>query len=329
LNKTFFSITIFGLLLVSSLFVFSVSSQQVEAASSGTTLYVGGTAPGNYSKIQYAINNASKNDTIYVYNGIYYENIVINVENLSLIGESRENTTIDGSENGDVVYISAINVTIKNFTIQNSGNDLTMWDAGIDVQAKHANICKSIIKNNYIGIGLINPGDATEINSNEISNNEYSGLIISTYNNHMERNIIEGNYVGVIISARNGNQIERNQIIYNDVGLKFDECLASINKFEILSNEVSYNEIGLESSIPIFSDYCQIHIHKNNFIKNNRNKFMYINDKFENNYWDDWIGFGPYWIRGLPFVKIFPNFRFILHFNFDHSPGSEPYDIDF
>ena len=207
MNKTFFSITIFGLLLVSSLFVFSVSSQQVEAASSGTTLYVGGTAPGNYSKIQYAINNASKNDTIYVYNGIYYENIVINVENLSLIGESRENTTIDGSENGDVVYISAINVTIKNFTIQNSGNDLTMWDAGIDVQAKHANICKSIIKNNYIGIGLINPGDATEINSNEISNNEYSGLIISTYNNHMERNIIEGNYVGVIISARNGNQI--------------------------------------------------------------------------------------------------------------------------
>ena len=37
----------------------------------GNTLYVGGYGPGNYSKIQYAVENATSGDTIYVYSKIY------------------------------------------------------------------------------------------------------------------------------------------------------------------------------------------------------------------------------------------------------------------
>jgi pectin methylesterase-like acyl-CoA thioesterase len=44
------------------------------------TLYVGGTGPNNYTKIQDAIDNASNQDTIFVYNGIYQEHIIINKE---------------------------------------------------------------------------------------------------------------------------------------------------------------------------------------------------------------------------------------------------------
>ena len=44
----------------------------------GNILYVGGNGPNNYTKIQDAIDDASNGDTIFVYNGTYYENVIIN-----------------------------------------------------------------------------------------------------------------------------------------------------------------------------------------------------------------------------------------------------------
>ncbi|HDN50977.1 MAG TPA: hypothetical protein ENG06_04290, partial [Thermoplasmatales archaeon] len=44
----------------------------------GNTWYVGGSGPNNYTKIQDAIDNASDGDTVFVFNGIYYENVLIN-----------------------------------------------------------------------------------------------------------------------------------------------------------------------------------------------------------------------------------------------------------
>ncbi len=41
--------------------------------SNRNILYVGGTGPNNYTRIQDAIDNASDGDTIFVYSGIYYE----------------------------------------------------------------------------------------------------------------------------------------------------------------------------------------------------------------------------------------------------------------
>ncbi|KAA0009241.1 MAG: hypothetical protein FE036_00850, partial [Thermoplasmata archaeon] len=51
-----------------------------EVTASENILYVGGSGPNNYTKIQDAIDNASNGDTIKVYNGIYKENVVINKE---------------------------------------------------------------------------------------------------------------------------------------------------------------------------------------------------------------------------------------------------------
>jgi hypothetical protein len=62
---------------------------------SGNTLYVGGIGPGNYTSIQDAIDNASIGDTVFVYNGTYYEIITID-KSINLVGEDRYNTIIDG-----------------------------------------------------------------------------------------------------------------------------------------------------------------------------------------------------------------------------------------
>jgi parallel beta-helix repeat protein len=86
----------------------------------GSVLYVGGSGPNNYSKIQDAIDNATAGDTVFVfaYSSPYYEHVVVNIS-IDLIGENRETTVIDGSFMGDVISVSADSVTIKGFTIQN------------------------------------------------------------------------------------------------------------------------------------------------------------------------------------------------------------------
>ena len=74
--------------------------------------------PSEYATIQLAIDAASNGDTIYVSNGTYIENINFNNKELNLIGQNRENTIIDGNQNGSVITMYS-NSLIKGFTIQN------------------------------------------------------------------------------------------------------------------------------------------------------------------------------------------------------------------
>ena len=102
--------------------------------SSSDILYVGGNGPGNYSRIQDAVNDASDGDIVFVYNGTYYENIIID-KTINLTGEIKEETIIDGLYNGNIVHISSEKVTLQNFTIRNSGGFTK--NAGIIIESKN------------------------------------------------------------------------------------------------------------------------------------------------------------------------------------------------
>jgi len=93
-----------------------------QPTSRGNTLYVGGSGPGNYSKIQDAIDNASDGDTVFVYEGVYYE--WVNIEKpLTLQGQDKETTHIDATYNYDrLIEISTSFVTIDGFTLENCYN---------------------------------------------------------------------------------------------------------------------------------------------------------------------------------------------------------------
>ena len=101
-------------------------AQDIEKSSSPTSrgnwLYVGGSGPGNYTRIQDAINASSDGDTVFVYNGTYYENVVVD-KSINLIGEDKNITIIDGNGSRDVILLTRFSegVTINGFTIQNSG----------------------------------------------------------------------------------------------------------------------------------------------------------------------------------------------------------------
>jgi len=97
-----------------------IRSNRVVVAETGKTLYV----PTQYPTIQAAIDNTVNGDTVYVFNGTYIENIVVN-KRIMLQGEDRGNTVIDGN-GGDVVNIKSPYVNISGFTIRNGGYGIYM-----------------------------------------------------------------------------------------------------------------------------------------------------------------------------------------------------------
>jgi parallel beta-helix repeat protein len=98
-----------------------ISVKSTPSFNRGSILYVGGTGPNNYSKIQDAVDNASNSDIIYVYIGLYIEKITVN-KNLYFIGENKNSTIIQGAESGNCITISQAKDTFSDFTIQGALN---------------------------------------------------------------------------------------------------------------------------------------------------------------------------------------------------------------
>ena len=95
-----------------------------------STLYVGGDGPGNFSSIQDAVDAASAGDTVYVYSGIYYENVNI-WKSISLIGQDKYFTVIVGEDTTFPTiqtqgYTSGI--IIKGFSVKGNGSRL-IWNS--------------------------------------------------------------------------------------------------------------------------------------------------------------------------------------------------------
>jgi parallel beta-helix repeat protein len=117
--------------------------------------------PDDYSTIQEAINNSENDDIIFVRNGIYYENIFIGdrQENITLIGENKDITIIDGKKNSkNTITISSPNTTIQGFSIINGQNKkIGPWStAGIQISSPNVTIKDNLIMWNLLGINALN-----------------------------------------------------------------------------------------------------------------------------------------------------------------------------
>lgn len=115
----------------------SIQSDSVESIDNNT-IYVDdvpGEGPNNppedFTLIQEAINASKDGDTVFVYSGTYYGNIVVD-KSIELAGEQKETTIIDGIGKKVIIRIIADEVTLQCFSIINSSGTFLgeIWGKG-------------------------------------------------------------------------------------------------------------------------------------------------------------------------------------------------------
>jgi len=264
--------------------------------------------PDDYEKIQWAIGNATTGSTIFVRIGTYFEHLVVN-KPLTLVGESKKNTIVDGSGMGTVIKVTANNVVISGFTVQNSGsppgtlyagiwisgracnltgNHVTRNKIGVFVNSYKSRIAENIVTNNGQGIALYDSSEVTVKANNVTANTVGISLALSS------NNVIVGNSAtksrpgghGITLSSNSfNNTIFRNDLMNNYHGI----WLSSSSNNWILENTIANNELlGIE----LASSSGNI-IYHNNFINNP--KHVVIDSKSICIWDDDYPSGGNYW----------------------------------
>jgi len=180
-------------LLFLNIFFINANHSSQELKLDSATLYVGGTSNNNYTHIQQAIDNASNGNIIYVYNGSYYENIILDKE-IVLTGQGKEGTIINGQGSGTVITIEAVNCSINNFTITGSGqSDILADNCGIYSANYSSTICNNIIRDNHAGITFLQ-GAFVSIRNNTLSHND-KGIFLqnSSYISILNNTFLQNN----------------------------------------------------------------------------------------------------------------------------------------
>ena len=264
-NKVKFSTMIILLITFMQLQVFETFCfLQIKSSN---TIYV----PDDFSKIQEAINHANPGDTIIVRAGTYLENIVVNVSGITLKSDiGAEKTIIDGNKTGDVIKITADNVTVEGFTITGSGtgdaglnilhpgntvngNNIKNNGIGIWINSSNNTICRNNIKNNFF-YGIFCSRSSNAIYANNIKNNGYGIELLSSWNN-VSFNVFVGDGLHVVDSFSNdvvGNLVNSKPLVYledvSDVEISDAGQVIAVNseKITIRDLNISNTDIAIE-----------------------------------------------------------------------------------
>ena len=180
----------------------------------------------NFTNIQDAVDNASAGDTVFVYNGTYYENIILK-DGIRVQGEGADVAAIDGRDSGSVVSANGVgtDTVLDGFTVTNGDTDS---GGGMYLEDSSPTISNNIFE-----------GNAAEQNGGGISMWESSPIIIS--------NIIRDNSAvcggGISIDLYSAPQITNNLIIGNSApngGAIFGEGDVSP---KIINNNICGNSV--------------------------------------------------------------------------------------
>ncbi|KYK23258.1 hypothetical protein AYK21_02860 [Thermoplasmatales archaeon SG8-52-2] len=307
--------------------------------ANGITLYVGGSGPYNYSKIQYAIDDASDGDRVYVFDDSspYYENIVV-YKSIIIQGENKNTTIIDGSNNGHGIDIVADDVTITGFTIRNCGaeEEIFTFTSGIFLSSNNTKIMDNILLQNKYAISNVIHFSSFPIyrdniiTNNHILNNYDGGLFLINISSFtISNNIISQTDEGIMLTGAINTNISYNIISQNGLGI----LLVYSYNIVVYQNNISYNRIAFANVVT-----TGVKILRNNFIGNEKfsgvsyQRFLtniwyilylklILNVPIRRNVWN-----GNYWNEPRSFPYIIPGW-FVFRFWVDWHPAKEPYDI--
>jgi len=176
-----------------------------------------------YNHIQQGIDNISEDGNVYVYNGIYQENIIID-KNLTLTSFSYDKPILDGQRNTGIT-ISDNFVIINNFIINNCSNGIKIFNSTKTIS--NIQIINNTIKNNTLEAIYIQNSQNNNITGNIINNNSGNGLLlISSSNNKIyKNNFINNSKNGTsITSSSDNNIIYYNNFLNNSYSNAYDSC---------------------------------------------------------------------------------------------------------
>lgn len=260
---------------------FSIQTTRAEV----TTWIVDDDGPADFPSIQEAIDSplVVSGDTIFVCSGTYYENVIVD-KTVSLVGENKHTTIIDGLEKGFVIEVKVNNVKVTGFAIQGSGYG--DWESGVRIDSSvGVNISHNTLRNNQAGILLLY-SDSNFVASNTAVLNTLDGIVlIESNNNIIVNNNVSNSLYGIALSFLcDGNTVNGNTVSDGGYGISLwydsDSNIA-------MENNVSSNDYG----IYLFESNFNL-IVNNNFIDNTLQAYAGVSI----NTWDNGYGLcGNFW----------------------------------
>lgn len=253
------------IIIFNIIFFLNLISTNNTCLADSNTIYVDDSGGSDFIKIQDAIDSANESDTIYVYAGNYYENIIIN-KTINLKGAGFGYTFLYGDSSDHTIKIFSDDVEISGFNIQNNrvsfsslflysisdciirNNIISKSGNGIYLINSQENIIdNNLIEKNNIGIYLSN-SDINYIKSNTIKNNNANGIFINSesnnniiYINHFSNNIVN-NARDLSSNNWNRNAFGNFWDDYNDYDSNKDGI--GDNPYNIDSNSIDYYPLG-------------------------------------------------------------------------------------
>jgi len=176
------------------------------------TITVDANGNGDHTTIQNAIDAADEDDTIRVWAGVYYENVVVN-KTVSIVGNGSANTSIEGDGNGHTVTIRADQVNLSKFTVTGASG---AGKRGVSVESDGNTISHTSCANNFLGISFIG------VENNSCENNAVLSNTIGVYlgdkasNNSLLRNNISSGIYGIFVKEGCINIQVHYNLLYNN-----------------------------------------------------------------------------------------------------------------
>ncbi|MCW4034052.1 MAG: right-handed parallel beta-helix repeat-containing protein [Candidatus Bathyarchaeota archaeon] len=171
------------------------------------------TVPDDFSTIQEAVDEANPGDTVYVRAGTYYENVLIGKDNLTLTGENKETTIIDGGGSTVVSVSVSDNVEISRFTIQNGDNGIQFYNTS------YSTISGNIITNSTsTGVFFQDFCNYNTVSQNTVTDNNGSGMWMSRSSNLnvSGNNVTNNGGIGIFLLWSQNNVLTDNNMTDNN-----------------------------------------------------------------------------------------------------------------